>query len=120
MTSGVPPAIRDRVQAGRRAKRRGKRGEAEVVMILKAFGWPRARRNLEHPQYGRDVVDGPQGTRISVKLTERLKLREAYAECAAFAATDVPIVVHRCNGQPWLATLPLEELLPLLALRERG
>jgi hypothetical protein len=29
-------------------------------------------------------------------------------------------VAHRANGQPWLATIELEELLPLLALRERG
>lgn len=116
MTSGVPPAIR----AGRRARRRGKTAEQEVANILKAFGWPRARRNLEQPQYGRDIVDGPEGTRISVKRTERLKLREAYAECASFAGYDIPVIVHRCNQQPWLATLPLEELLPLLALRERS
>lgn len=91
-----------------------------MCAILKAFGWGRARRNLIHPQFGRDILDGPAGTAISVKLTERLKLREAYAEVSAYAGMDVPIVVHRCSRQPWLATLPLEELLPLLALRERG
>lgn len=107
-------------RAGRRAKRRGKRGEGEVVTILKAFGWLKARRNLIHPQFGRDILDGPEGTAVSVKLTEKLRLREAYAEVAAYAGTDIPIVAHRCNGQPWLATLPLEELLPLLAHRERG
>lgn len=116
----VPPAIPDLVRAGRRAKRRGKRGEGEVVTILKSFGWVKARRNLIHPQFGRDILDGPEGTSISVKLTERLKLREAYAECAAHSGYDIPIVTHRCNGQPWLATLPLDELLPLLALRERA
>ena len=111
----------DLFSAGRRSKRRGKVGEGQVVTILKAFGWNRARRNLEQPQYGRDVLDGPEGTWISVKLTERLKLREAFAECAAGAgALNIPIVCHRCNHQPWLATLPLEELLPLLVLRERG
>lgn len=109
-------------QAGRRAKRRGKRGEGQVVDILKAHGWPRARRNLEQPQYGKDIVDGPEGTRVSVKYTERLKLREAFSECSLHAAgaLEIPIVVHRANDQPWLATLELSELLPLLALRERG
>ena len=30
------------------------------------------------------------------------------------------IVVHRPSNHAWMATLPFEELLPLLALRERG
>lgn len=109
-----------RARAGRRSRRRGGRGEREVCAILKAFGWVKARRNLIHPQFGRDILDGPEGTAVSVKLTERLELRKAYAEVAAYSGTDVPIVVHRCNGQPWLATLEMEELLTLLALRERG
>jgi hypothetical protein len=117
----VPPAISDAVRAGRRAKRRGKRGELEAISKFKTF-WPRARRNLEQPQMGRDMLDGPEGTRVSIKYTERLKLRETYAECEFWAkpALEIPIVVHRCNSQPWLATLPLDELMPLLVMRERG
>lgn len=115
-------SLADAVTAGRRAKRRGKRGELQVVEVLKTFGWLRARRNLDYPQFGRDILGGPEGTRISVKLTERLKLREAYAECSLHAQTnqEIPMVCHRANNQPWLVTLPLEELLPLLAMRERG
>jgi len=108
-------------QAGKRSKRRGKRGEGQVVKILWKHGWTKARRNLEQPQLGRDILDGPEGTWISVKLTERLRLREAFAECAAGAGDDaIPIVVHRANHQPWLATLPLDELLSILAAMERG
>jgi hypothetical protein len=116
----VPPGIPDHVRAGRRARRRGARGELQVIEILKAYGWLGARRNLIHPQYGRDVLNGPKGVALSVKLTERLKLREAYTEVQEHAGLDIPVVTHRSNGQPWLATLPLEELLPLLALRERA
>lgn len=114
----VPPPIADEVRRGRRSRRRGKVAELEFAAILRSFGWPKARRNHERPQYGRDILDGPEGTRISVKRTERLKLREAYAECAAFAGHDIPIVAHRCNGQPWLATLPADELFALLRHRE--
>ena len=111
----------DHIRAGQRAKRRGKVGENEVARIFRSFGWIRCRRNLEHPQYGRDLLDGPPGTRISVKRTERLKLREAFAECSQHAAPgEIPIVVHRANDQPWLCTLELDELLPLLQLREHG
>jgi Holliday junction resolvase len=118
----VPPAISDVIRAGKRAKRRGKVGEAEIVTILKAFGWKSARRNLEQPQYARDILGGPGGIRLSVKRTERLRLREAFDECEVYArlASEIPVVAHRANGQPWLATIELEELLPLLALRERG
>jgi hypothetical protein len=121
----VPPAISEAVRAGRRARRRGARGELQVVEILKAHGWLKARRNLgrdeRRSQAGRDIVGGPEGTRISVKLTERLKLREAYKEVAAnVSENEIPMVWHRCNAQPWLATLPLDDLLELLAWRERG
>lgn len=89
--------------------------------ILKAHGWTSARRNwAELPQRGRDILGGPAGTWISVKRTERLELRKAYAECSAGAEMNTPIVVHRCNNQPWLATIEFEELLALMALKERG
>jgi hypothetical protein len=122
VVTDVPPGIRDTVRAGRRSRRRGKTGELEVATILRAHGWPHARRNwAEQPQGGRDILDGPGATWISVKRTERLRLREAFAEASAGAGgSNVPMVVHRCDGQPWLVTLELEELLPLLVLRERG
>jgi hypothetical protein len=111
----------DAARAGRRARARGGRGEREIVDVLRAFGWKLARRNTVFPQFGRDILDGPAGTRISCKYTERLRLREAFAECAEHSQPgEIPVIFHRCNGQPWLATLPLDELLPLLALRERA
>jgi hypothetical protein len=120
----VPPAISENVRRGRRARRRGSRGELQVVEILKANGWHKARRNLLRDIFGQqergDIAGGPEGTCIEVKLTERLKLREAFSQCSKAAGADLPIVVHRCNNQPWLATLELSELLPLLALKERG
>jgi len=33
---------------------------------------------------------------------------------------DVPVVAHRRDGEPWRATLPLEDLLELLEWRDRG
>jgi Holliday junction resolvase len=119
----VPPAITDAVRAGRRSRRRGSRGELQVVEILKAFGWTSARRNLardeRRSQARGDIAGGPEGVSIEVKLTERLKLREAFAQAQAQAAgLDIPVVAHRCNHQPWLATLPLEDLLILMRRAE--
>ena len=117
----VPP---DPSRMGRRSRRRGSRGELQVVEILKANGWHKARRNLLRDIFGQqergDIAGGPEATCIEVKYVERLKLREAWAQCSKAAGTDTPIVVHRCSNQPWLATLELSELLPLLALKERG
>lgn len=120
----VPPAISDATRAARRSRRRGARGELEVTEILKDFGWIKARRNLLRDIVGRqergDIAGGPQGCSIEVKLVEKLNLRKAYAQCERDAGPEIPIVVHRCNSQPWLATLPADELFALLRLREVG
>ena len=39
---------------------------------------------------------------------------------AAAGDHDLPVVAHRRDGQPWRATLPLVDLLELLAWRERA
>lgn len=109
------------VGQGRGRRSKGAGAEREVVALLVRHGWARARRNFgSGSQGGGDVVDGPAGTHIEVKRTERLRLREAYAQALAAAGTDLPVVAHRCNGGPWLATVELEELLALLRLREHA
>lgn len=102
---------------------KGARGENEVCQMLHGAGWPHAHRNFASGAAGgSDIARGPQGVCIEVKRTERLRLRETWAQAAEDASKrhDLPVVAHRWNGGPWLAILPLEELLALLALRELG
>lgn len=109
-------------RTGARARNRGARGEREVVELLKACGWPRSRRNLLRDVMGRqergDIAGGPPGVSFEVKFVEKLNLPSAWRQCVQAAGSDLPVVVHRSNGQPWLCTLPADELFALLRLKE--
>lgn len=104
-------------------RRKGAVAEREVIQILHAHGWPNAERTSNgRVQRGRnDVLNGPEGCAIEIKRQERLSVPAALDQLERDSQpTDIPVLVHRPSRHPWYATLPLEELLPLLALRERG
>lgn len=104
-------------------RRKGKDGELEAIRIMRPYGWPDAERtsNGRHQGERGDVANGPAGCHFEIKRVEKLSVPKAMRQAISDAKeTDVPIVVHRPSGHAWMATLPFEELLPLLALRERG
>jgi hypothetical protein len=82
---------------GKASRDKGARGELQVAHILQDAGWPKARRTHD----GREQA-----------------MRGAYAGVGQPSPT--PVVTFRRSGSPWLALIELDELLPLLALRERG
>ncbi len=107
------------MSASQRTK--GAAAEREVINIFKAAGWPHAERTSNgRPQDGRgDVTNGPAGCHIEVKRHEKLNVPKAFDQAVADAdALDIPVVVHRPSRHEWMATLPLDELLALLQLRE--
>lgn len=100
---------------------KGARGEREVIDIIQSHGWLNARRSSDGriQSHRGDVLHGPQGCHIEIKRQERLNVPAALTQAAEDALPhDIPIVIHRPSRHEWMATLPLEELLPLLALRE--
>lgn len=103
-------------------RRKGKTGELEAIKVIQAHGWPRAHRTSDgRTQAGRcDVGSGPQGVALEIKRVERLNVPQALRRLAEDAGPDIPILVHRPSRSPWMATLELTELLPLLRLREQG
>lgn len=106
---------------GRMSRAKGARGELEVIEVLRANGYPHAHRNFDSGSAGGgDIARGPEGVALEVKRTERFALREAWAQASEDAATrgDIPVVAHRWNNGPWLAVLPLDELVVLLRARE--
>jgi hypothetical protein len=107
-----------------RAQRdKGARGELEVVQLLRDAGWHDAQRTHDgRAQRTRgDIRNGPQGVHIEVKRQERLNVPAALRQAEADAEPlDLPVLVHRSSRQEWLATLPFDELLALLQLREAG
>lgn len=106
-----------------RAKPRGKgnRAEREIIDMLHKFGWAGARRNWQSGgQGGGDILAGPVDVHIEVKHRERCAIWEWIAQAEAEARpTDMPAVIFRRNNSKWYATIPADELLALLALRER-
>lgn len=105
------------------SRTKGAAGELEVVHLLQDHGWIAARRTHDGREQAMrgDIANGPEGVHLEVKRVERLNLTAALNQAADDApAAAIPVVVHRSSRQPWLATLPLDELLPLLRLKEAG
>jgi hypothetical protein len=109
------------VSASQRLK--GASAEREVVQILHRHGWGFAERTSRGvAQIGcGDIAHGPAGVHLEVKRSERLNICAALDQAIRDAhELDIPVVVHRPSRHVWMATLPLEELLPLLRLKEFG
>lgn len=104
-----------------RERNKGARGEREVVQLLRDHGYSHAERssNGRAQQNRGDISNGPPACTIEVKYQERLNvpaaLRQVEADCPPH---NLPILLHRSSRQPWLATLPADELLALLRLRD--
>lgn len=105
------------------AKKKGSAGERELLHLLEAHGIP-AHRNDQRFVGGTDRPDVSATVsgiplHVEVKRTERLRLSEAVAQAVRDAnGHALPVVVHRSNRQPWLATVRLEDVLQLLHERE--
>lgn len=104
-------------------KKKGNRGERELLHLLEAHGIP-ARRNdqkwvggLDNPDVAADVRGFP--LHIECKRTERLRLHEALQQAERDAAGRVPVVVFRGNREPWRVVLRLEDFLQLTKEAEK-
>lgn len=101
---------------GKMSKEKGKLGEREVVVLLRAHGFT-ARRGQQFSGGGDspDVVHDIPGIHIEVKRTEKLDLYGALEQ----ADRDRPIsstavVFHRKNKRRWVALMDAEDFLGLL------
>lgn len=100
------------------SRAKGKRAELELCRILSA-AYPGACRNLDQFQADkRDVLNVP-GVHIQVKHVESLNIWKALDQAIDEAAsTDVPVVAFKRNRSAWFGALELDELIPLLRLRD--
>jgi hypothetical protein len=106
-----------------RERRKGAAGELEVVGLVQAAGWPLARRTHDGREQARrgDIANGPAGVHLEVKRTERADVWGWWAQATADAGDGVaPVVAFRRSRSDWLAIVEFDELLALLALRERA
>jgi Holliday junction resolvase len=101
-------------------RRKGAEFEREVVRLLRERGWTYAGRSSDgRKQSARgDIVNGPAGCHLELKRHERLNVPKAFDQVMADSDGAIPILIHRPSRHEVMATLPLDELLPLLQLRE--
>lgn len=96
---------------GKPSRDKGKRGEREVAKILRDHGY-NARRGVQYhggPE-SPDVIGLP-GIHIEVKRSEICKAYDFLAQSMLDAGDDIPIVVHRQNGRPWIVIMPFDGFL---------
>lgn len=94
------------------SRNKGKRGELELAAILRKYGFD-ARRGQQYCGTSGDAdVVGLPGVHIECKRVERLNIDAAMEQAVRDARPgEVPVVVHRRNGKPWLVTQLLPDFL---------
>lgn len=97
------------------SRAKGARGERQAAELLRRFGF-NARRGQQFCGLtgNPDVVHDIPGVHIEVKCVERLNVQEAMEQAQRDCQGKTPVVLHKRNGTPWLATVPAEVLLRLL------
>lgn len=101
---------------------KGAAAEREVVALCRAYGWPDAERSSNgRAQRSRgDIARGPARVSIEVKRGERAEVWKWLEQAAEDAGQSLPVLAFRRSRSTWYACIELEELLPLLALREHA
>lgn len=96
---------------------KGKQGERELAKILTALLGVDCRRGQQYSGIeGKDVV-GIDRLHIECKRVQRLNLTDAYNQAQRDAdETDIPVVCHRKNNEPWMITFALSELLDVMTV----
>lgn len=103
---------------GRRSLTKGKRGEREAAAeIRRLFGTDASRgRQFSGSPDSPDIRTGIPEVHFEVKRCEALQLYAAMDQACGDAGGKVPVVLHRKNNKPWLAIVPLDQLLRLALL----
>jgi Holliday junction resolvase len=100
---------------GKAEREKGKRGEREIARLLKDMGF-NAHRTQQYCGNTGDAADvvGIDGFHLEVKRCETTKIHEWIRQAERDCGENVPIVLHRRNGEVWYATMPAIDLFQLI------
>jgi hypothetical protein len=102
---------------GRMSKRKGAAGEREAAEKLNEVLGTRFHRGRQYhggPE-SPDLAGDLPGLHVEVKRCERLRLYEALRQARQDASvSQVPAVMHRANGKPWVMVVDVADLIRLL------
>jgi hypothetical protein len=102
------------------SRAKGKRAELALAQILVPY-WPEVCRNIDQFGSKKNDLNGVPGVHLQVKHVESLNIWKALEQAITEAdPKDVPIVAFKRNRSPWYAAMELDELIPLLRLKEQG
>lgn len=96
------------------SRRKGAKGEVELGHKLTEIFGRHCRRGRQFSGLeGKDVVGLP-GVHIECKRVEKLNVRNAVKQAVRDAKKgEVPLVCHRSNGEEWLMTARLDDIISL-------
>lgn len=110
---------------GKFSRDKGKRGELELVRLLKENGYE-ARRTAQYCGKTGEAADviGLPGVSIECKRVEKLNIYDAITQAQrdvnASGRGDLPVVFHRKNCCPWLVTMYVWDWFKLYREWEAG
>lgn len=96
------------------SREKGARAELAVVKLCESHGFTGLRTRSGGGQVRGDIAGLPD-VALEVKRVERGNVSEWMRQAQANCGTDTPVVAHRKSREPWLATVPLDHYLELLA-----
>ena len=94
------------------SKAKGKRGEIEIVRMIREYGYDCIRGQQYCGANGDADVVGLPGLHLEVKRVEELNVENALRQAEADAkAGEIPVVMHRANREEWKVTLRLRNFM---------
>ena len=102
---------------GKMSRRKGAAGEREAAAKLNEVLGTRFHRGRQYHggHESPDLAGDLPGLNIEVKRTECLSLYKALRQAQQDAdVSQVPVVMHRANGKPWVMIVEVDQLIRLL------
>ena len=96
------------------SRQKGKRGELELVHVLKAHDFD-VRRGQQYSGANGDAdIVGIDGLHIECKRVQTLNIEKALQQSENDSRMEeIPVVMHRKNGEEWKVTMRLTEFIKL-------
>ena len=102
------------------SRNKGKKGELEIVHVLKELGFAEVRRGQQFSGANGDAdVIGIKGLHIEVKRRERTDVNNWLIQAKKDARQgELPVVFHRRNHEEWKASCRLCDFTTLIKAKE--
>ena len=106
---------------GKMQREKGKRGEREVVDLIKRYGFEARRgQQFKGGADSPDVIHNIPGVFAEVKYREKFSLYPALEQAHTEANGAMPVVFHRRSSKPWVVILDARDFLELMDWAREG